>query len=107
MSALGHKWTFAVQNGMSALPPESGHSERCGESGGLHTRIDLGAERSKIDRLGEKLFRAALQCLALGLRIAIGSDHNDPHIVSSRFGFGQQFKSGHPWHIDVRQDQDY
>ena len=25
MSALGHKQTFAVQNGMSALPPKSGH----------------------------------------------------------------------------------
>ena len=26
MSALGHKRTFAVQKGMSALPPKSGHS---------------------------------------------------------------------------------
>ena len=25
MSALGHKQTFAVQKGMSALPPNSGH----------------------------------------------------------------------------------
>ena len=28
MSALGQKQTYAVQNGMSALPPESGHVQR-------------------------------------------------------------------------------
>ena len=28
MSALGQKQTYAVQNGMSALPPKSGHM-RC------------------------------------------------------------------------------
>jgi hypothetical protein len=33
MSALGHKRTFRGANGMSALPPESGHLRVSGDRG--------------------------------------------------------------------------
>jgi hypothetical protein len=54
----------------------------------LDPRVDFAAERPEIDGLGKKRFSTALQCFALGLRIAIGRDHNDRHIGSSRLGFG-------------------
>src|SRR5262249_917844 len=84
---------------MSAL----GQSRTSG--GTLEPCVDLGAEEAKIDGLGEKRIRAALQHLALGVRIAIGSDHNDRNIRSSRLGFGQQLKPCHSRHVDVGQDQ--
>jgi hypothetical protein len=55
----------------------------------------------RADRLG-----TALQRLALRLRIAVGSDHDDRHLGSRRPRLGQQLKAAHPRHIDIRQDQD-
>ena len=74
--------------------------------GALDPRVDFAAQHAKIDGLGEKRISAALQCFALGVRIAIGSDHNDRNIGSSCLGFGQQFKPCHSRHVDVGQDQD-
>src|SRR5262245_12670475 len=62
-------------------PRPRGRALRSG--GVLDPRVDLAAQHPEIDGLGEKRFSAALQCLALGLRIAIGGDHNDRYIGSS------------------------
>jgi hypothetical protein len=51
-------------------------------------------------------FSRSGSCLALGLRIAIGSDHDHRDVGSSRLGLRQQFKTSHPRHVDVGQDQD-
>ena len=48
MSALGQKQTYAVQNGMSALPPESGHV-RCTSACPLSAKSEL-MQCSKEDR---------------------------------------------------------
>src|SRR5215831_14367940 len=117
MSALGQKRTFALQNDMSALSPRA---DMCGPTwdvcygpiadikvgeyslcGAFDPRADFAAKHPKIDRFCKKRFRAALQCLALGVRIAIGSDHNDRNIRSSCLGFGQQLKPCHSRHVDV------
>ena len=50
-------------------------------SGGLRDPgIDLGTERHEIDWLGQKRLGATLQCLALGVLVAVGGDHDDGHI---------------------------
>src|SRR5262249_26324108 len=65
-----------------------GHSsERYIQLGCLgHPRVDFAAQHPKIDRLGEKRISAALQCFALGVRIAIGGDHNNGHIRACCLG---------------------
>ena len=42
----------------------------------------------------------------LSVRIAISSDRDDRDVGSNRLGLGQQFKTGHARHIDVRQNKD-
>ena len=102
---------------MSALPPKA---DMCGATrhvrfvriadirpsrSAFNPRIDFTAQNPEIDRLGEKRFSAILQCLALGLGIAIGGDHDHRNVGSYGLGLGQHFKAGHPRHIDVGQDQ--
>ena len=77
--------------------------ESCGP---FDPHIDLIPEHSKIDRLGQKRLGAVLQRLTLGLRIAIGGDHDDWDVWSYCLGLGQEFKTAHPRHVDVGQDQD-
>jgi hypothetical protein len=71
-----------------------------GNASGLHTiempsrcalnpRIDFVAERTKIDRLGKKGLSAILQRLALGLRIAIGRDHDNWNVRPHGLGLRQ------------------
>jgi len=116
MSASGQKQTYAVQQVMSALPPiatakgrvcftpESGHvrcnspcplwansghwSRRVVLSGALDAQINLAPKRPEIDRFGEQRLGAILQSLPLGIRIAIGGDHDDGHIRSKSLGLG-------------------
>ena len=68
--------------------------------------FDLVPQQYEIYRLGQERFCAALQRLALRLRIAVGSDHDDRDVRPCRPRLGQQLKAAHPRHIDVRQDQD-
>ena len=75
-------------------------------SGLLDSSIDLAAERHEVDWLGQERFRAPFQCLALGILVAIGRDHDDRHVRPHGLRFGQKLKAGHPRHIDVRQDED-
>ena len=58
------------------------------------SRVDLVAKQQEIDGFGKKRLGAALQCLALGVRIAIGGNHDHRHIGSRRLGLGQEFKAG-------------
>jgi hypothetical protein len=44
--------------------------------GALDPRVDFAAQRSKIDGFSEKRLSTTLQSLALGVRIAIGGDHD-------------------------------
>jgi hypothetical protein len=44
--------------------------------------------------------------LTLGLRIAIGRDHDDRNVRPHGLRLGQEFKTAHPRHVDVGQDQD-
>ena len=60
----------------------------------------------KVDRFGEQCLSAILQSFAFRLRIAIGSDQDDWNVRLQSFGLGQEFKTAHPWHVDVGQDQD-
>jgi hypothetical protein len=68
--------------------------------------VDFAAKRPKIDRLSQKRLGTALQCLALGFRIAIRRDHDNWNIRSHGLRFGQELQTGHPRHVDVGQDQD-
>jgi hypothetical protein len=89
---------------MSALPPKA---DMCGAtrdvrfvpkadmdqtsgrlSGALDPQVDLAAKRAEIDRLGEKRFSAVLQSFALGIRVAIGGDHDNGDIRSKGLGLG-------------------
>ena len=72
--------------------------------GAFKADVDLIAEHRKVDRLGQKRLSAALQRLALRVRIAVGSDHDDRHVGSRRPRLGQEFKPAHPRHIDVGED---
>jgi hypothetical protein len=60
---------------------------------------------SRIDRLGQKRFRAILKRLTLGFRIAVGSDHDDRNIRPNGLCLGKQLKAAHPRHVDVGKDQ--
>jgi hypothetical protein len=113
MSALGQKQTYAVQKGTSALPPIAaliasfgmsalGESERYIQLGCLgDPRVDFAAKHPKINRFCKKRFGAALQGLALSLGIPVGGDHYDRDVRSNCFGFRQQFKAGHPRHVEI------
>ena len=57
-------------------------------SGALDPQVDLAAKRPEIDRLGEKRFSAVLQSFALGVRVAIGGDHDNGDIRSKGLGLG-------------------
>src|SRR6478609_7533330 len=46
-------------------------------------RINFAAQHLKIDWFGEKRLGPGLQCLALGLRIAVRGDHNNRDVGSS------------------------
>ena len=46
----------------------------------FNPRVDFATQRPEIDRLGQKRLGAVLQRLALGLRVAIGGDHDDGNI---------------------------
>ena len=70
------------------------------------TRVSISLRSiDEVDRLGQKRLGAILQRLALGLRIAIGGDHDDRNIGPHGLRLGQQFKPAHPRHVDVGQDQ--
>ena len=51
----------------------------------LNPCVDSVAERQEIDRFGRQIVGAALQCLALRLRIAIGRNHDHGDVRSQRF----------------------
>src|SRR3974390_1374560 len=68
-------------------------------------RVDFIAARAEVDGLGEKPLGAILKCLAFGLGIAIGGNHNDWNIRPRGFGLGQKFKPAHPRHVDIQQDE--
>jgi hypothetical protein len=53
--------------------------------GALNTAVDFSAERPEVDGLCQQRLSAALQCLPLGLSIAIGRDHDDRHIRPNGF----------------------
>ena len=101
MSALGQKQTFAVQKGMSALPPIAtliasfgmsalGESERYIQLGCLgDPRVDFAAKHPEINRFCKKRFGAALQGFALSVGIPVGGDHYDRDVRSNCFGFRQ------------------
>ena len=74
--------------------------------GAFNPHIDFAAERPEIDRLSQKRLGAVLQRLALRLRIAISSDHDDWNIRPHGLRLGQELKTAHPRHVDVGQDQD-
>src|SRR4249919_3099049 len=64
-------------------------------------RINFAAQHLKIDWFGEKRLGPALQCLALGLRIAVRCDHDNWHVGSNCLSLWQQLQTGHPRHVDV------
>ena len=71
-------------------------------SGGpLDPRVDFATQRLEVDWLGQERFGAALQRLALGLRIAVGGDHDDGDLGPQRLGLGQKLQTGHSRHVDV------
>ena len=72
MSALGHKQTFRSAKRHVRFTPESDTERVLSLRGPFDVRVDLAAQRPEIDRLGEKRFSAALQCLALGLAVPFG-----------------------------------
>src|SRR5262249_29888192 len=125
MSALGQKQTYVPQKGMSALPLKA---DMCGaqahvcfgpkadirasriwrvftaSSGSFNPRVDFAAKHPKVDWFGKKRLGATIQRLALGLCVAISGDHDHRDVRSKLFGFWQQFKAAHSWHVDVRQN---
>src|SRR4029450_9523606 len=122
MSALGQKQTYAPHKTMSALPQERTCALQLVMSakgkkrtfqrtaaqslgGACNACIDFATKRPEIDGLGKERFGASLQRLALGLGIAISGDHDDRHIGSSGLRFRQEFKTRHPRHIDVGQNE--
>ena len=44
--------------------------------------------------------------LALGLRVAVGGDHDHRHVRPRRLRLGQKLKPAHARHVDVGEDQD-
>src|SRR5512144_2617152 len=61
-------------------------ADQCCLSGVFDAQINLAAKRPEIDRLGEKCVSTVLQGLALGVRIAIGGNHDHRDIRSKGFG---------------------
>src|SRR5229473_8110951 len=70
------------------------------------TVVDLAAKRNKIDGLCQERLGSAFQGFSLGIRVAVGGDHNDGNIRSCCFGLRQKLKTGHSRHVDVGKDQD-
>ena len=58
-----------------------------------HTAVDLAAKSNKIDRLCEKCLGTAFQGFSLGLRIAVGGDHDDGDVRARSLGLRQELKS--------------
>src|SRR5262249_1817866 len=83
----------------------SAKGEKRTSGGTLDPRIDLTAKRRKVDGLGQKCVGTVFQRFALCVSIAIGRDHDDRNVRSSGLRFGQEFKSGHPRHINVGQNE--
>ena len=75
LGVLGHAEVFEpVRNLLHRGPTRS--------RGAFNPDVDLIAERRKVDRLRQKRLSTALQRLALRLRIAVGSDHDDRDVRS-------------------------
>jgi hypothetical protein len=55
----------------------AGSGEETELGGAFDPCVDFTAQGAEIDRLGQKGLGAALKRLALGFRIAVGSDHDD------------------------------
>ena len=55
----------------------AGSGEETELGGAFDPCVDFTAQGAEIDRLGQKRLGAALKRLALGFRIAVGSDHDD------------------------------
>src|SRR5262245_44154008 len=80
-------------------------SAALGSGDACNARIDFATKCPEIDGLGEKRFGATLHRLALSLGISVRGNHNYRDVRSSGFGFGQELKTSHAWHVDVGQDQ--
>src|SRR5215469_3938882 len=62
-------------------------SESVGASGSLRDpRVNLSAERRKVDWLGQERFSTALQRPALSVGVAVRSDHDNRHVRPQSFG---------------------
>ena len=55
----------------------AGSGEETELGGAFDPCVDFTAQGAEVDRLGQKRLGAALKRLALGFRIAVGSDHDD------------------------------
>src|SRR5258708_18827639 len=51
-----------------------------------HTVVDLAAKRNKIDGLGQERLGSAFQGFSLGIRVAVGGDHDNGNVRSCCFG---------------------
>ena len=71
----------------------------------LNAAINLVAQHPEVDRLSQKCLGTILECLSLGLCIAVGCNHYDRNVWPHGLGLGKKFKAAHPWHVDVGQDQ--
>src|SRR5258705_1839147 len=71
-----------------------------------HTAVDLAAKRNKIDGLGQECLGSAFKGFSPGIRVAVGSDHDDGDVGSCCLGLRQKLKTGHSRHVDVGKDQD-
>jgi hypothetical protein len=69
------------------------------------TVFDFAAERGKIHRLGQERLGAAFQGFSLGIRIAVGGDHNDGNVWTRRLRLRQKLKAAQSGYVDVGQDQ--
>src|SRR6266566_10011946 len=51
-----------------------------------HTVVDLAAKRNKIDGLGQERLGSAFQGFSLGIRVAVGGDHDNGNVRSCCLG---------------------
>jgi len=70
-----------------------------------YTAVDLAAKLNKVDRFGQHCLGATFHSLSSGFGISICGYHDHGNIRTCRFCLGQHFKSAHPGHVDVGQDQ--
>jgi class 3 adenylate cyclase len=87
-----------VKNGRTHLQP----SVRLCSA--FNARLNFGAERPEVDRLGQQRLGTVRKCLTLGLWVAVGGDHDDGNVRRQRFGLGQVFETAHPRHVDFGED---